>query len=145
MDQSEETKTSHGKRWPVSLCSHTLCRSRGCRADSAADPPVAGRSRRCTADTLQEIDTARGQDSRHTGGCLRAERDSSDLDEPRLLLSDHGDSLLSYWDPGMQASHVDVLNVKQPDVVLLGLTEVRVVAVPFSMSVVLTNAGASVV
>lgn len=55
------------------------------------------------------------------------------------------DSLLSYWDPGAQGSQVEVLNAKQPGVVLLRITGVTVRPVTFSMKVVFTTAGASVV
>lgn len=48
----------------------TLCRSPGCMADTAAVQQVADRNPCCMADRLQEIDTARGQNSMHTAGCL---------------------------------------------------------------------------
>lgn len=54
-------------------------------------------------------------------------------------------SLLSYCDPGAQGSQVDVLNAKQPGVVLLGVTGVVVSPVTFSMTVVFVTAGVSVV
>lgn len=55
------------------------------------------------------------------------------------------DSLLSHWDPGAQGSQVEVLNAKQPGVVLLRITGVTVSSVTFSMRVVSTMAGVSVV
>ena len=55
------------------------------------------------------------------------------------------DSLLSYCDPGGQGSQVEVLNAKQPGVVLLRITGVIVRLVTFSISVVFITAGASVV
>lgn len=54
-------------------------------------------------------------------------------------------SLLSYCDPGAQGSQVEVLKVKQLEVVLLRITGVRVRLVTFSMKVVFITAGASVV
>lgn len=53
------------------------------------------------------------------------------------------DSLLSYCDPGAQGSQVEVLNAKQPGVVLLRITGVGVRTVAFSIRVV--TAGVSVV
>lgn len=55
------------------------------------------------------------------------------------------DSLLSYWDPGAQGSQVEVLNAKQPGVVLLKITGVTVSSVTLSIRVVSTTAGVSVV
>lgn len=55
------------------------------------------------------------------------------------------DSLLSYCDPGAQGSQVEVLNAKQPGVVLLRITGVMVRLVTFSMRVVFITAGESVV
>ena len=55
------------------------------------------------------------------------------------------DSLLSYCDPGAQGSQVEVLNAKQPGVVLLRIMGVRVRLVTFSIRVVLITAGVSVV
>lgn len=55
------------------------------------------------------------------------------------------DSLLSNWDPGAQGSQVETLKAKQPGVVLLKITGVGVRLVTFSMRVVFTTAGVSVV
>lgn len=55
------------------------------------------------------------------------------------------DSLLSYCDPGAQASQVEALKLKQPGVVLLKITGVGVTTVAFCTTVVFITAGASVV
>lgn len=53
--------------------------------------------------------------------------------------------LLSYCDPGAQASQVEVLNAKQPGVVLLRIMGVTVRVVTFPTRVVFVTAGVSVV
>lgn len=78
-----------------------MCRSHGCRADTAAVQLVADRNLWRMAGRLQEIDTARGRSSTHTARCLG--RDGEHFLNEMLCL---------FFDSNAQVSHKNEVRSK---------------------------------